>query len=144
MLIGLGGCATLFPQGYPWAPAEREVHAAKPKKPTRKVEAAPRPASATPKAAASTPVTPAATAPAVPTDIVGKAEGEVRSLLGAPAAETPRPPGKVLQFVGEGCAVDVHFFPDVKTGGFRALEVVSSAGTASPVACVGRIRDRRG
>lgn len=146
MLIGLGGCTTMFPQGYPWAPNGRNVHASSPKKPTKKPEPAPRQAStgAAPKAAASTPATPATSTAAIPTDIVGKAEHDVRLLLGAPSAETPRPPGKVLQFVGEGCAVDIHFFPDVKTGGFRALEVVSSAGSVSPVDCVGRIRGHRG
>lgn len=81
--------------------------------------------------------------PPQPLDVVGKSDHEVVALLGRPAHERVASAVKVMQFQAPDCAVEVHFFPDVKQGGFRALEVTGGAPLAPPQ-CLGRVRAGRG
>lgn len=85
----------------------------------------------------------AAALPAQPLDVVGKSEAEVIALLGRPATEQVASAVKVLHFQAEGCAVEVHLFPDVRHGGYRALEMTGAGDTAPPY-CLGRLRATRG
>lgn len=87
---------------------------------------------------------PTPTPPTGRVDIVGKSEGEVLALLGQPSGESATSPGKVLSFAGSGCAIEVHLFPDIKQGGFRALELISKGGDVAADLCAGRIRSERG
>lgn len=78
-----------------------------------------------------------------PLDVVGKSDHEVVALLGQPAQERVASAVKVMQFQTHDCAVEVHFFPDVKQGGFRALEV-TGGGPLAPPQCLGRVRAGKG
>ncbi len=61
------------------------------------------------------------TANAVPINLVGKSEGEVRHMLGPPTSEEERAPGKTWHYRDGQCAVDVHLYPDVQTRQFGTL-----------------------
>lgn len=81
--------------------------------------------------------------PPQPLNVVGKSDAEVVALLGRPAGERTASAVKVMRFDAEGCAAEVHFFADVKQGGYRALEV-TGAGSVPPPQCLGRVRANRG
>ncbi|HJQ59111.1 MAG TPA: hypothetical protein VJ890_19555 [Vineibacter sp.] len=71
-----------------------------------------------------------APAPA-PVNMVGFGEQELRNLLGAPAIQEERPPGKIWRYRKGGCALDVTLYPDVQTRKYGTLsyEVKSNDGT---------------
>lgn len=58
---------------------------------------------------------------ASPTRLVGNSEGELQNLLGQPHTVRDEPPAMVWQYVSAACKVDVYFYFDVKTQGFRSL-----------------------
>jgi hypothetical protein len=58
---------------------------------------------------------------AAPVRLVGLGEQELRELLGPPAAEEERPPGKVWHYRKGRCTLDVSLYPDVQTRKFGTL-----------------------
>lgn len=58
---------------------------------------------------------------APPVRLVGLGEQELRELLGPPAAEEERPPGKVWHYRKGRCTLDVSLYPDVQTRKFGTL-----------------------
>lgn len=58
---------------------------------------------------------------AAPVKLVGLGEQELRELLGPPAAEEERPPGKVWHYRKGRCTLDVSLYPDVQTRKFGTL-----------------------
>jgi hypothetical protein len=100
--------------------------------------ASPKPAASAPRtataAAAPKPATTATTAePAVasapakltttaaPVDLIGKSEGELRTLLGPPTSVEERAPGKTWHYREGQCTVDIQLYPDVQTKQFGTL-----------------------
>jgi hypothetical protein len=63
----------------------------------------------------------AKTPQAPPVNLVGMGEEQVRALLGPPATEEDRPPGKVWRYRMGGCTLDLSLFPDVQTRKFGTL-----------------------
>jgi hypothetical protein len=70
------------------------------------------------KTAAATPP-PAIAPPAV--TLAGKSESELRTLLGPPASEEDRPPGKRWHYRTGQCTLDLQLYPDVQTKQFGTL-----------------------
>ncbi|MCW5568857.1 MAG: hypothetical protein KIS84_11585 [Dokdonella sp.] len=66
-----------------------------------------------------------------PVNLIGLEEQELRDLLGSPAAQEDRPPGKIWRYRKGGCALNVTLYPDVQTRKFGTLsyEVKSDDGT---------------
>lgn len=87
---------------------------------------------------------PHATPPAIQArQIVGLNELQTANLLGRPQAEVPALPGKVWRYGADGCQLDIHLFPDVRSGGYLALDYkVSSAPGTNADECVARIARR--
>ena len=54
-------------------------------------------------------------------NLIGKSEGEVRTLLGPPTSVEERAPGKTWHYQEGQCRVDVQLFPDVQTRQFGTL-----------------------
>ena len=93
---------------------------------TSKKVAAPRTATApAAKPATAEPVVaavPAKLAPtAVPVELIGKSEGELRTLLGPPTSVEERAPGKTWHYREGQCTVDIQLYPDVQTKQFGTL-----------------------
>ncbi|WP_422002962.1 hypothetical protein [Reyranella sp.] len=55
------------------------------------------------------------------TGLVGKSEGELRALLGAPNSEEDQPPGKRWRYRDGQCTLDVQLYPDVRTKQYGTL-----------------------
>ena len=70
-------------------------------------------------AAANLPAQPPPSGPAV--SLAGKSENELRALLGSPASEEDRPPGKRWRYRDGQCTLDVQLYPDVQTKQFGTL-----------------------
>lgn len=99
-----------------------------------------------PAATARTPLPPpvrptppgAPAAPALaPSDVqvIGLTQAETQTLLGAPVAETDRPPAKVWRYSDGACVVEVYFYLDMGRNTFYALHyggAEASAAGASP------------
>ena len=144
LMLGLGACTTT-PEPTP--PVAAKAHPVKPvktvKKPVKKpVKPEAEVATAAPAATIAPPQV-VETPPPQPLDVVGKSEADVIALLGQPADEQVASAAKVMRFTAEGCAVEVHLFPDVKQGGYRVLET-SGGGSVSPPLCLGKVRAGRG
>lgn len=77
----------------------------------------------------------AATA-AMPPKLVGLSEDETVELLGRPAEESERPPGKVWLYRAGSCQLSVHLFPDMEKGGFYALDYAAEGGRDT---CLGKV-----
>jgi len=95
--------------------------ASKPAPATRVASVAAKPAAAVvkpepPKADSPT----EASAPA-PVNLVGKSEGQVRALLGAPTSVEERAPGKTWHYRDGQCSAHVQLYPDVQTRQFGTL-----------------------
>jgi hypothetical protein len=56
-----------------------------------------------------------------PVNLVGLDEQELRRLLGPPAAEENRPPGKLWRYHKGKCTLNVSLYPDVQTRKFGTL-----------------------
>lgn len=63
---------------------------------------------------------PAATAVAAPV-LTGYRELELRALLGPPASEEIRPPGKQWRYRFDECTLDIQLYPDVETKQYGTL-----------------------
>lgn len=125
---------------------------------TSKTTPAPaRPATAvvrpTPSKAATTPAPQVAAAPAAattvvddgPASLVGRSEGEIRTLFGTPAGTHEVPPGKVWHYRDGNCTLDVRLYPDVQTRQFATLayEVKSDDNSdQGKRACLAQLRNR--
>ncbi|GEM_PF-3658997 len=147
LMLGLGACTTT-PEPTP--PVAAKAHPVKPvktvKKPVKKpVKPEAEPAEVATAAPAATIAPPQAvvTPPPQPLDVVGKSEADVIALLGQPADEQVASAAKVMRFTAEGCAVEIHLFPDVKQGGYRVLET-SGGGSVPAPQCLGKVRAGRG
>jgi hypothetical protein len=85
----------------------------------------------------------AAATPAV--NLVGKSEGEVRTLLGPPTSVEERAPGKTWHYRDGSCSVDVQLYPDVQTRQFGTLSYEVRSNDNSDEGkrdCVARFRPR--
>lgn len=140
--LGLSGCADmrLEEPRWPWREPAATVAA-----PTPEATQAP-PASAKPRRPAARPAAKAERKQASPEAearetprLVGLSEAETAQLLGQPAEESERPPGKVWLYTASGCRLAVHLFPDMDKGGFYALDTVAEEGGRD--ACIGRLAD---
>lgn len=131
--LTLAGCARLETDAPRWLRAE-PAPAAPPSANARPAEVpAPRP-----KATAAKPAAVPAPVPVpVPIKLVGLSEAETEGLLGRPAEETDRPPGKVWIYQGPNCRLTVHLFPDMEKGGFYALDYTVEDGSRE--ACLGKV-----
>jgi hypothetical protein len=56
-----------------------------------------------------------------PVNLVGLDEQELRKLLGPPAAEEDRPPGKLWRYRKGKCTLNLSLYPDVQTRKFGTL-----------------------
>lgn len=77
--------------------------------------------------------------------LMGKSEGQVRALLGAPTSVEERAPGKTWHYRDGQCSVDVQMYPDVKTRQFGTLayEVKSDDNSdEGKRGCLARFRSR--
>jgi hypothetical protein len=123
--------------------------------PYSQARAAPRPAAAKPEAkptdvaAKSEPAS--AAAPATPTppsqdvNLMGKSEGQVRTLLGPPTSVVERAPGKTWHYRDGQCSVDVQLYPDVQTRQYGTLAYKVNSDDNSDEGrrgCLARFRSR--
>ena len=95
--------------------------------------ASPKPAVSAPRTATATTAKPAAAEPAVasapaklapnaaPVELIGKSEGELKTLLGPPTSVEERAPGKTWRYREGQCTVDIQLYPDVQTKQFGTL-----------------------
>ena len=100
-----------FASPKPAASAPRSATAAAPPKPV----ATPEPA------VASAPAPAKLTTTATPVELIGKSEGELRTLLGPPTSVEERAPGKTWHYREGQCTVDIQLYPDVQTKQFGTL-----------------------
>ena len=80
-----------------------------------------------------------------PVNLVGLGEQQLRELLGPPASEEERPPGKVWRYGKGGCNLNVSLYPDVQSRKFGTLtyEVKSDDNTdEGKRACLADIQPR--
>src|SRR5262245_3909373 len=49
-----------------------------------------------------------------PVNLIGLEEQQLRALLGPPAAEEDRPPGKIWRYRKGGCTLNFSLYPDVQ------------------------------
>lgn len=115
--------------------------------------AAPRPAPAKPEAkpteeAAKSEPVPAAATPTPPSqdvNLMGKSEGQVRTLLGPPTSVEERAPGKTWHYRDGECSVDVQLYPDVQTRQYGTLAYKVNSDDNSDEGrreCLARFRSR--
>lgn len=114
--------------------------------------AAPRPAAPSeakvepPKAEEVKASPPRETAAATPdVNLVGKSEGQVRSLLGPPTSVEERAPGKTWHYRDGSCSVDVRLYPDVQTRQYGTLSYEVRSNDNSDEGrrdCMARFRSR--
>lgn len=136
---GLSACAEvgIDPPRWPWrepGPVVSAPRAVEPAAPAPRAGKAAPPRTAARSERKAKPAAPEARE--VP-KLVGLSEAETAQLLGQPAEESERPPGKVWVYKAAGCRLAVHLFPDMEKGGFYALDTTAEEGTAD--ACVGRL-----
>jgi len=116
-------------------------------------KAAPRPAPAKPEAkpteeAARSEPAPAAATPTPPSqdvNLMGKSEGQVRTLLGPPTSVEERAPGKTWHYRDGQCSVDVQLYPDVQTRQYGTLAYKVNSDDNSDEGrreCLARFRSR--
>ena len=82
---------------------------------------------------------------AKPVNLIGLDEQQLRGLLGPPAAEEERPPGKIWRYRKGGCSLNFSLYPDVQTRKFGTLtyEVRSDDNTdEGKRACLADIQPR--
>jgi hypothetical protein len=114
---------------------------------------APRPAASKPEAkqteeaAKSEPAPPAATPtpPSQDVNLMGKSEGQVRTLLGPPTSVEERAPGKTWHYRDGQCSVDVQLYPDVQTRQYGTLAYKVNSDDNSDEGrreCLARFRSR--
>ena len=80
-----------------------------------------------------------------PVNLIGLDEQQLRGLLGPPAAEEERPPGKIWRYRKGGCSLNFSLYPDVQTRKFGTLtyEVKSDDNTdEGKRACLADIQPR--
>ena len=53
--------------------------------------------------------------------LTGYRESELRALLGPPASEEIRPPGKQWRYRFDECTLDIQLYPDVETKQYGTL-----------------------
>jgi hypothetical protein len=87
----------------------------------RTTTATAKPATTEPAGAAATPAKGASTTTAAPVSLIGKSEGELRTLLGPPTSVEERAPGKTWRYREGQCTVDIQLYPDVQTRQFGTL-----------------------
>lgn len=147
--LALTACADA---GFQWPDAEAEPPAPTVSAPPPEAAAPPRPE---PKRPAEKPIRhaalppegrPDARAPVLePRMLVGLDREQIALLLGAPGAVREQPPATVWSYRIEGCALNVFFYPDVKTREMRALAYDVLAGSETEQAknaCFAAIRAR--
>lgn len=81
-----------------------------------------------------------------PAVLVGMSRDQAVALLGQPIAVRERPPSRVWSYGSDGCALELFFFMDLDSSGFRVLAYELKAGQASDQAkraCFGRLRADR-
>lgn len=98
-------------------PAKRPAKRAQPPAPT--TTAASTGVFAVPQEPPAPPLLPSEPPPV--TSLVGKSEGELRALLGAPNSEEDQPPGKRWRYRDGQCTLDVQLYPDVRTKQYGTL-----------------------
>ena len=89
------------------------------------------------------PATPAPSSPDV--NLMGKSEGQVRSILGPPTSVEERAPGKTWHYRDGQCSVDVQLYPDVQTRQFGTLAYKVNSNDNSDEGrreCLARLRSR--
>jgi hypothetical protein len=78
-------------------------------------------------------------------NLVGKSEGQVRTLLGPPTSIEERAPGKTWHYRDGSCSVDVRLYPDVQTRQFGTLSYEVRSNDNSDEGrrnCMARFRSR--
>jgi hypothetical protein len=78
-------------------------------------------------------------------NLVGKSEGQVRTLLGPPTSVEERAPGKTWHYRDGSCSVDVRLYPDVQTRQFGTLSYEVRSNDNSDEGkrdCMARFRSR--
>ena len=76
---------------------------------------------------------------------MGKSEGQVRTLLGAPTSVEERAPGKTWHYRDGQCSVDVQLYPDVQTRQYGTLAYKVNSDDNSDEGrrgCLARFRSR--
>jgi hypothetical protein len=134
--ILLAGCSSLAPT-HNTAPVKAHEPIASAPAPT------PQPAPARPKrtAAKETHETrePERVAVIDPKSLIGLQPAAVEKLLGAPSAVVKSDPSLVWTYSGQGCSLQIVFYPDLKTESYHALKYTSTAGAEADNACVRNI-----
>jgi hypothetical protein len=106
----------------------------------------PEAAKPTEEAAKSEPAPAATAAPSSPdVNLMGKSEGQVRSILGPPTSVEERAPGKTWHYRDGQCSVDVQLYPDVQTRQFGTLAYKVNSNDNSDEGrreCLARFRSR--
>jgi hypothetical protein len=74
-----------------------------------------------------------------PKSLIGLTPSAVEKLLGAPSGVAKSDPSLVWTYSGQGCSVQIVFYPDLKTASYHALKYSSSAGAEADNACVRNI-----
>lgn len=74
-----------------------------------------------------------------PKSLIGLTPSAVEKLLGTPSAVAKSDPSLVWTYSGQGCSVQIVFYPDLKTASYHALKYSSSAGAEADNACVRNI-----
>jgi hypothetical protein len=69
-----------------------------------------------------------------PEEVIGLDLAQISRLLGEPAFRTEQPPAKVWSYAGNGCAMRVFVYPDIKSRVFRALTYEIQGTDGSPLA----------
>lgn len=74
-----------------------------------------------------------------PKSLIGLTPPAVEKILGAPSNVAKSDPSLVWTYAGQGCSVQIVFYPDLKTASYHALKYTSSAGAEADNACVRNI-----
>ncbi|GAA0568939.1 hypothetical protein [Rhizomicrobium electricum] len=74
-----------------------------------------------------------------PKSLIGLTPAAVEKLLGAPSAVLRSDPSLVWTYSGQGCSVQIVFYPDLKTASYHALKYNSTAGAEADNTCVRNI-----
>lgn len=74
-----------------------------------------------------------------PKSLIGLHPAAVEKLLGAPSSVAKSDPSLVWTYMGQGCSIQIVFYPDLKTQSYHALKYTSSAGAEADNACVRNI-----
>jgi hypothetical protein len=146
LAIVLGGCAMtdkvkgwLSPDHPATQPAAPQVAVAQAAPPPPPPQAEPKPKH--PKARAEK--EPAKVAAIDPNSLIGLDPAAVEKILGNPKGKTEGDPSLTLIYSGGSCSLEIFFFPDLKTGVFRALKYSSTDASGSPIdssqACIRNI-----